>query len=172
MSLWMYLVLFVYVLACFFLIFVILVQSGKGGGLSSLAGASSGLQEALGSTAGERTLNRLTYVAAGAFVVLAVILSLGATHSMRGSNQLLGDTTPAPASAPLTAGVGDLGDEMPTLPAPAEAAPADAAPAAIPAEAAAPTAETIQTAPADLQEVPKAPENQITAPEVAPVPAQ
>ena len=163
MPIWMYFVLFFYVKACFFLIFVILVQSGKGGGLSSLAGASSGLQEALGSTAGERTLNRLTYGAAGAFVVLAVILALGGQSMHSDGGPLLPEA--APVNAPLTPGVGDLAAD-PVVPN-TETAPT-ASESTVPA-AAAPGA--IESAPPAGAEgiPPQAPENSIPS---EPVPAQ
>jgi preprotein translocase subunit SecG len=165
MSIWMYLVLFVYVIACLFLIFVILVQSGKGGGLSSLAGASSGLQEALGSTAGERTLNRLTYGAAGAFVLLAIILALGA----QGGRNVLTNPAPTEANVPSDATSTGIGD----LPAATTAAPTatEGAPAATEAVPAAPAAQDLgQGDPAAVEPAPAAPENQL--PETAPAPAQ
>lgn len=130
--------LIAYTIACLVLIFVILIQSGKGGGLSSLGAASSGLTEALGATGAEKTLNRLTTWCAVGFMVLALLLSLAGPHTFnKGKNEtLVREATPAAASqAPIAPNPGQ------TAPAgsPAESAPGpDAATAPVPAGAAAP----------------------------------
>jgi preprotein translocase subunit SecG len=73
---WFFIVvmLVLYTFACLFLIFVILVQSGKGGGLSSLGSASQGISDALGASGAERTLNKMTTWCAVGFMVLALAL--------------------------------------------------------------------------------------------------
>ena len=74
-----WLLLLVFVGVCLFLIFVILLQAGKGGGLSGLV-SSGAIADQLGSTSAERTLNRWTTYCAISFAVLAVVLTLIGAH--------------------------------------------------------------------------------------------
>ena len=57
----------VYIINCFFLIMIVLIQSGKGGGMGGLFGGS-GSQSLFGSTAGN-VLTRITTVSAVIFLV-------------------------------------------------------------------------------------------------------
>jgi len=130
------LLLMVYTLICVFLIFVILIQSGKGGGLSSLGSSSQGLSESLGATGAEKTLNKLTTWCAIGFLVMAILLSLVGGRALGTSGpRPFKDATPSEAAQPIT--------DQPAAPAApgaavdvpaAPEAPAAAAPAA-PAEA-------------------------------------
>jgi preprotein translocase subunit SecG len=61
-------------LVCLILIVLVLLHSGKGGGLSDMLGG--GGAAALGSTAAERNLNRITFVVALLFAFLTVALGL------------------------------------------------------------------------------------------------
>ncbi len=61
------------VLSMFALIAGILLHSGRGGGLSDMFGGGSGA--ALGSTAAERNLNRITFVFALIWIFTTVALS-------------------------------------------------------------------------------------------------
>jgi preprotein translocase subunit SecG len=61
-------------LVCLMLIVLVLLHSGKGGGLSDMMGG--GGAAALGSTAAERNLNRITFIVALAFAFLTVALGL------------------------------------------------------------------------------------------------
>jgi preprotein translocase subunit SecG len=61
-------------LVCLILIVLVLLHSGKGGGLSDMLGG--GGAAALGSTAAERNLNRITFVVAMLFAFLTVALGL------------------------------------------------------------------------------------------------
>ena len=134
--------LIIYTMACCFLIFVILVQSGKGGGLSTLGSASQGISDALGATGAERTLTRMTTWSAVLFMVLAIMLSLGGGRALKPKKlDILKEK--APVTAPLTqsgqgapAGVripakqAIPAEKAPVAPAkPATQAPAPAAPA-------------------------------------------
>ena len=65
--------LIINVLSMFALIAGILLHSGRGGGLSDMFGGGSGA--ALGSTAAERNLNRITFVFALTWVLTTVALS-------------------------------------------------------------------------------------------------
>jgi preprotein translocase subunit SecG len=64
----------VYVIACLFLIFVVLIQKGEGGGLGGLAGGGA-VDVAFGAKA-DMTWKRATGVAAAIFVVLSLVLGV------------------------------------------------------------------------------------------------
>ena len=64
-----------HVLSALTLVFLVLLHSGKGGGLSDMFGGGLGAQAA-GSTVVERNLDRLTIVAALVFAFSAVSYSL------------------------------------------------------------------------------------------------
>jgi protein translocase SecG subunit len=136
--------LLLYTFSCLVLIFVILIQSGKGGGLSSLGAASQGLSDALGATGAEKTLNKVTTWCAVGFMVLALVISIAATHIKPASHSLVGSaasqTTGAPAQNPVGGNPGAQTAPAPGAPAPVQnqAAPAQGAPAA--PKAAAPAA--------------------------------
>ena len=72
----LYLTLVVNVIATFGMIVGVLLHSGQGGGLSDMFGGAGGA--ALGSTAAERNLNRITFVMAliWGFTVVALGLLL------------------------------------------------------------------------------------------------
>ena len=69
----LYIVLVINVISMFALIAGILLHSGRGGGLSDMFGGGSGA--ALGSTAAERNLNRITFVFALVWIFTVVALS-------------------------------------------------------------------------------------------------
>ena len=114
-----YLVATLFVINCFVLMFVILLQQGKGGDIASAFGGGSS-QAAFGARSGATVLSRATTVCAVLFVVGAIALGIlgqrGTSSSVVG-----GRAAQAPASAPAA-------------PAPAPAAPAPAAPAPAPAK--------------------------------------
>ena len=62
-------------LLSFAVIFLVLIHSGKGGGLSDMFGGGLGAQAA-GSTVMEKNLDRITVIVALVFVFNTVILSL------------------------------------------------------------------------------------------------
>jgi len=64
------------VLASLTLIFLILLHSGRGGGLSDMFGGGSLGGSMAGSTVVERNLDRLTIIAAVIFIFSSVILAL------------------------------------------------------------------------------------------------
>jgi preprotein translocase subunit SecG len=68
------LVLIVHVAVCLGLIFLILLHSGKGGGLSDMFGGGLGASAA-GSTVVEKNLDRITLIAALMFTFSSVALA-------------------------------------------------------------------------------------------------
>lgn len=70
----MYITLVINVVSMFGMIGGILLHSGRGGGLSDMFGGASGA--ALGSTAAERNLNRITFVLALTWMLTVIALGL------------------------------------------------------------------------------------------------
>jgi len=68
-------ILVVDLIACFSLVFLILMHSGKGGGLSDMFGGSVG-QAAAGSTVVEKNLDRITITVALIFAFSTLVLTL------------------------------------------------------------------------------------------------
>jgi preprotein translocase subunit SecG len=68
-------ILVVDILACLSLVFLILMHSGKGGGLSDMFGGSVG-QAAAGSTAVEKNLDRITITVAMIFAFSTLVLTI------------------------------------------------------------------------------------------------
>lgn len=95
-----------YVLVCFMMIGVILLQQGKGGDMAAAFGGGSS-QAAFGARSGATVLTRATTVLAVLFLVGALTLNILA---QRGPGSVVGGR--APQGAPQT-----------TLPTPAQAAP-------------------------------------------------
>jgi preprotein translocase subunit SecG len=69
----LYIVLVINVASMFAMIAGILMHSGRGGGLSDMFGGGGGA--ALGSTAAERNLNRITFVFALVWILTVIALS-------------------------------------------------------------------------------------------------
>jgi preprotein translocase subunit SecG len=65
----------IFVVTCILLILVILLQSGKGGDVSSAFGGAGG-QSAFGPRGPQKPLEKATAVLAGIFMVVALIFSL------------------------------------------------------------------------------------------------
>jgi len=111
-----YLVAALFVINCFVLMFVILLQQGKGGDIASAFGGGSS-QAAFGARSGATVLSRATTVCAVIFVVGAIVLGI---LGQRGPGSVVGGRSQqAPAPSPT---------------APAPAAPAPTAPAPAPAK--------------------------------------
>ena len=117
----------VHVFVCVFLILVILLQAGKGGGMGSLGGGA-GSQTVFGGRGAQTFLGKVTSVSAGIFMLTSLTLAYNSSHS-----RSVVDRHEAPA---------------PTMPAPA--LPEAPAPASAPAPTGAPAvpAPSHQTAPA------------------------
>lgn len=120
-----YLFVTLYVVACFVLMIVILLQQGKGGDIANAFGGGSS-QAVFGARAGATLLTKVTAGLTVAFMGLALLLAIWGS---RGTGSVVGGVDgPAPVSLP--AGATDIPFQAPaTTPAPAPATP-EAAPAA------------------------------------------
>jgi preprotein translocase subunit SecG len=94
-----YLLYTIYVLACVFLVLVILLQSGKGGDVAAAFGGA-GSQTAFGPRGAQKPLEKATIVAAILFMLLALIFSL---PGVTGGRSVVGDPveTPTPTPSPI-----------------------------------------------------------------------
>jgi preprotein translocase subunit SecG len=121
-----YLIVVLHVIACLFLIAVVLLQQGKGQDLASAFGGG-GSQTAFGPRGSATVLSRATTILAGVFMVTSLALSMVKPHASGVLDQVpeaAASPTPAASAAPVTT----------------PAAPAANPPAATqPAEAPAPT---------------------------------
>ncbi len=111
-----YLVLFLHVVACLFLIGVVLLQQGKSQDLASAFGGG-GTQTAFGPRGSANVLSRATTVLAGLFMVTSLALSMLRPHASSILDRVNGPSPAPAASAPAAA-------------APVSTAPASTAPAA------------------------------------------
>jgi preprotein translocase subunit SecG len=96
-----YLLTVIYVVICFVLMLVILLQQGKGGDIASAFGGGSS-QTAFGARSGATVLSRATTITAVLFMVGAIALGIigqggGGRSVVGGRNPLQQPSTPAPA---------------------------------------------------------------------------
>ena len=129
-----YLIVFLHVIACLFLIAVVLLQQGKGQDLASAFGGG-GTQTAFGPRGSATVLSRATTILAGVFMVTSLALSI---VRPRGGG-VLDQVAEPPAAASPAASAAPKAPAVATPAATPSAAPAASAPAA-PAPAPSPTA--------------------------------
>jgi len=115
-----YLVLVLHVIACLFLIGVVLLQQGKSQDLASAFGGG-GTQTAFGPRGSANVLSRATTVLAGLFMVTSLALSMLRPHESSILDRVNGPS-PAPAASAHAA--------APIKTVPASTAPAATTPAA------------------------------------------
>ena len=132
MSILFYVIMLLHVVACLFLIAVVLLQQGKGQDLASAFGGG-GTQTAFGPRGSATVLSRATTILAGVFMVTSLGLSLVRPRSSGILDQVPA-TTASPAPKPTVAVPRRAGDER------ACACPATTAPAEAPKPAATPAA--------------------------------
>jgi preprotein translocase subunit SecG len=98
------LLLSIHILICLSLIIVVLLQSGKGGGLAG--GAFGGTaQTVFGGRGATDFMTRATMVLGGAFFLTSLVLALMSSGSGRGSRSLIQEEARrAPATAPEVPG--------------------------------------------------------------------
>jgi preprotein translocase subunit SecG len=116
------------------LIAVILLQSGKGGGMSAnFGGATSSADAVIGTRQAGNLLTKISWWGGGAFLFLSLVLQLMTTRQ-RAPKSVLDNafTTPAPTApaAPAAGGAAPAAGAaaLPLTPAPAAATPAPAQP--------------------------------------------
>lgn len=119
------LVTVVHIAACIFLILVILLQAGRGGGVSAAFGGGAGA--ALGQRAAATVLGRVTSWAAGTFMVTSMVLAVYSSPSANDPTKAFIEKNPG---APVTEAAPE---SAPEGAAPSEAAPAPAGDAPAPA---------------------------------------
>lgn len=131
MTILFYLIVVLHVIACLFLIAVVLLQQGKGQDLASAFGGG-GTQTAFGPRGSATVLSRATTILAGLFMVTSLALSMVRPQASGVLDQVpeaAASPTPAASAAPVT---------TPAAPAanpPAAGQPAEApAPGATPAQ--------------------------------------
>ena len=129
------LLLAVHVLVCVGLIAVVLLQSGKGGGLAG--GAFGGTaQTVFGGRGATDFMTRATMVLGGAFFVTSLALALLSSNPARAGRSLIQEQARrAPAAAPQVPGTTPVhtpGPQKPGGSAPASPPPAGAPPATPP----------------------------------------
>jgi len=102
-----YLVTAVHILVCFFIIVVVLLQSGQSGDISAAFGGQ-GSQTAFGPRGAATALTRATTWSAVLFVLTSITLSIyaskhtGPTSVLQGVKSQPVKTQPAPAQKPAT----------------------------------------------------------------------
>ena len=91
-----------------FLSVVILLQSGKGGGLAAMGGSGSTMTEGiLGGRQATTVLTRATWISGSAFMVLALVLSIMSSRAAAPTSVIQVDApAAAPAPEPVLPGVG------------------------------------------------------------------
>ena len=99
----------VLVLDGLFLAVVILLQSGKGGGLAAVGGGAGTMTEGvLGGRQATTVLTRATWTAGAVFMVMALVLSILSSRSRAPSSVIQVDAPAATtAPAPVLPGLGD-----------------------------------------------------------------
>jgi len=139
-----YLVLILHLIACFFLIAVVLLQQGKGQDLASAFGGG-GTQAAFGPRGSATLLSRVTTGLAAVFMVTSISLAvLKQKQASSVLDSIPAAASPTPAAAPtnmLGLPLTPAGSPSPAAPgaAPGSPSPAAMAPAASPAPSVAAT---------------------------------
>ncbi len=101
---------------------VVLLQSGKGGGLAGIASGGQTTQ-ILGARQAPDFLEKATWTLGAAFIVLCIVANFFASPSDAQRSIIQGGGANAPVENPLPPGPGTI-NEGPATPAPAPAAPA------------------------------------------------
>ncbi|HEX5970701.1 MAG TPA: preprotein translocase subunit SecG [Gemmatimonadaceae bacterium] len=120
----------------FVLVAAILMQSGKGDGLSaSFGGVSSSSDSLLGTRQAGNLLTKTSWWGGGIFLFLAYVLSLMSTQQRAPSSVLDQAFTPAPVTAPSSPNANSAIPLTPAAPATGNAPAGGNAPASTPAPA-------------------------------------
>ncbi len=97
-----------------FLGVVVLLQSGKGGGLAAMGGGAAATDGILGGRQATTMLTRATWTTGGVFMLLSLVLSIMSSRAQLPQSILRQELTPAPAAAqpilPMLDQTGDPSD--------------------------------------------------------------
>lgn len=96
----------VLVLDGIFMSVVILLQSGKGGGLAAVGGGAAMTEGILGGRQATTVLTRTTWISGTIFMVLALALSIMSSRAQQPTSVIQVEA-PAAAPAPILPGLGD-----------------------------------------------------------------
>ncbi len=96
----------VLVLDGIFMTVIILLQSGKGGGLAAVGGGASMTEGILGGRQATTVLTRATWISGTIFMVLALVLSIMSSRARQPSS-VIQVQAPVTAPAPVLPGLGD-----------------------------------------------------------------
>src|SRR6476661_8355456 len=105
MTFFLYTLVTLLIIVCAFLILLVLIQKGRGGGLSSAFGGAGG-NTAFGSKTGD-VLTWATSIVFGVFILLAVAANLFATATHTQRQTVPAAATPAPAPGSPLGGAND-----------------------------------------------------------------
>ena len=142
-----YAILCVYVPACLGLIVVVLLQKGKGVGFAGAFGAGGGSDTVFGPRSSKSLPQRLTYVMAGLFMFLALVMSMLTDKVERGvAPELESDPEAKAASVIEAALTEELDGTEEATPVPVAETPEEAADAEDVADGTAPTADAPEEA--------------------------
>ena len=124
-----YVLLFLLIVTGLFLAVIVLLQSGKGGGLASMGGGM-GTENLIGGRQAATLLTKATWIGGTIFMVIALMLSVVSSRQRAPESILRGTFTPskqaAPAPTPLLPGTGNQAGKAPATNAPAGNAPSNA----------------------------------------------
>jgi preprotein translocase subunit SecG len=84
-----------------FLILIILLQSGKGGGLAAMGGGVTATEGVLGGRQATTFLTRATWGAGSAFMVISFVLAIASSRAQQPSSILEGGLQPPTIPSPL-----------------------------------------------------------------------
>src|SRR6476661_1332872 len=106
MTAFLYVIDVLFIVLAVFLILLVLIQKGRGGGLSSAFGGGAGGHTAFGSKTGD-VLTWATSIVFGVFLLLAVAANLFATATHTQRQTVPAAATPAPAPGSPLGGAND-----------------------------------------------------------------
>ncbi len=92
-----YLFVVIHVVACISLIFIVLMQSGKGGGLSGLTGGGGGGEQLFGASTGMALIKKVTVGFVLTFLLSSLVLTVIA--SRKGARSVTSQYPMAPVSS-------------------------------------------------------------------------
>ena len=101
-----------FVFACFLLVLAVLLQQGKGGGISGAFGIGGASQTLFGASGAGNVLTKATWVLGGTFMLLSLVLSiLSGTRTATRTRSVLEPTgaVTAPAVPPADGGTAPQG---------------------------------------------------------------